>query len=97
VICLIKRHSSKWKIIKYSESTLNTCILPSLIEVVGPIMDLISGTHHFYEKMEYAFNVLPEYSIITMVLPNVNNIKASLNSIISCKLDFVCIIVKNGS
>ncbi len=31
----------------------------------GPIMNLISGTYNFCERKEYAFNVLPEYSIIT--------------------------------
>jgi hypothetical protein len=41
------------------------CILPPFTEVVGPIMNLISGTYDFYERREYAFNVLPEYSIIT--------------------------------
>jgi hypothetical protein len=30
-------------------------------------MNLISGTHDFCERREYAFNVLPEYSII---IPN---------------------------
>ena len=29
-------------------------------------MYLISGTHHLYERREYVFNVLPEYSIITL-------------------------------
>ena len=38
---------------------------PSLTEVVGLIMNLISGTHNFRERREYAFNVLPEYNIIT--------------------------------
>jgi hypothetical protein len=28
-------------------------------------MNLINGTHDFCERREYAFNVLPEYSIIT--------------------------------
>ena len=28
-------------------------------------MNLISETHHFCERREYAFNVLPEYYIIT--------------------------------
>ena len=28
-------------------------------------MNLISKTHHFYERREYVFNVLPEYLIIT--------------------------------
>jgi hypothetical protein len=32
---------------------------------VGPIMNLISETHDFCERREYAFNVLPEYNIIT--------------------------------
>jgi hypothetical protein len=27
-------------------------------------MNLICGTYNFYERREYAFNVLPEYSII---------------------------------
>ena len=31
-------------------------------------MNLISGTHNFCEKKEYAFNVLPEYLIITSIL-----------------------------
>jgi hypothetical protein len=41
------------------------CVLPPLTEMVGPIINLISGTHNFYERREYAFNVLPEYLIIT--------------------------------
>jgi hypothetical protein len=32
---------------------------------MGSIMNLISETHHLCERREYAFNVLPEYSIIT--------------------------------
>ena len=32
-------------------------------------MNLISGTHDFYERREYAFNILPEYSIITREKP----------------------------
>jgi hypothetical protein len=40
------------------------CVLLPLTEVVGPTMNLISGTLHFCEKREYAFNVLPEYDII---------------------------------
>ena len=28
-------------------------------------MNLINKTHNFCERREYAFNVLPEYSIIT--------------------------------
>jgi hypothetical protein len=46
-----------WEYIKY--------ILPPLTKVVGPIMNLINGTHDFCERREYAFNVLPEYNIIT--------------------------------
>ena len=42
------------------------CILPPLTEVVGPTMILISETHDFCERREYTFNVLPEYSIITL-------------------------------
>ena len=30
-------------------------------------MNLINETHDFYEKNKYAFNVLPEYNIITRV------------------------------
>jgi hypothetical protein len=33
-------------------------------EVVGSTMNLISGTQHFCERREYAFNILPEYNII---------------------------------
>ena len=40
-------------------------VLLPLTEVVGPIMNLISGTHNFYKRREYAFNILPKYSIIT--------------------------------
>ena len=40
------------------------CVLPPLTEVVGPTMNLISGTHHFCERKEYAFNILLEYDII---------------------------------
>jgi hypothetical protein len=31
-------------------------------------MNLISGTHNFCERREYAFNVLPEYLIITLLI-----------------------------
>ncbi len=41
------------------------CVIPPLTEVVGPSMNLISGTHDFCEKREYVFYVLPEYNIIT--------------------------------
>jgi hypothetical protein len=44
------------------------CVLSSLTEVVGPTMNLISGTHNLCEKREYAFNVFLEYSIITRIL-----------------------------
>jgi hypothetical protein len=40
-------------------------VLPPLTEIVDPIMNLISRTHDFCERREYAFNVLSEYSIIT--------------------------------
>ena len=30
-----------------------------------PTMNLISETHHLYERREYTFNILSEYSIIT--------------------------------
>jgi hypothetical protein len=30
-------------------------------------MNLISGIHNFCERKKYAFNILPEYSIITCV------------------------------
>ena len=33
---------------------------------MGPIMNLISGSHNFCKRREYAFNVLLEYSIITL-------------------------------
>jgi hypothetical protein len=36
----------------------------SSTEVVGLTMNLISGTHHFCERREYSFNILPEYDII---------------------------------
>ena len=55
------------KIIRYSGSTLNTYFLLSpLTEVVGPIINLISGTHNFCKRREYAFNILLEYLIITL-------------------------------
>ena len=38
---------------------------PSFSKSGGPIMNLINGTYNFCERREYAFNVLPEYSIIT--------------------------------
>ena len=41
------------------------CILPPLTEMIGPIMNLISGIYHFCERREYVFNVLLEYYIIT--------------------------------
>jgi hypothetical protein len=40
------------------------CVLPPLTEIMGPIMNLISGIHDFCEKRKYEFNVFPEYSII---------------------------------
>ena len=40
------------------------CVLPPLTEVVDPIINLISRFYNFCERREYAFNVLPEYSII---------------------------------
>jgi hypothetical protein len=43
------------------------CVLPPLIEVVGLTMNLISRTHDFCERKEYAFNILLEYSIITLI------------------------------
>jgi hypothetical protein len=55
------------------------CILPPLTKMVGPIMNLISGTHHFYERREYAFNVLPEYYIITLIFIKFNPKESSLN------------------
>jgi hypothetical protein len=30
-------------------------------------MYLINKTHHLCERMEYAFNIFPEYSIITLI------------------------------
>jgi hypothetical protein len=44
------------------------CVLLPFTEVVGPIMNLISGTYYFCERREYAFNILSEYYIITYVL-----------------------------
>ena len=41
------------------------CVFLPLTEVMGPIMNLISEIHNFCERREYAFNVLPEYIIIT--------------------------------
>ena len=34
--------------------------------MVGSIMNLISGTHHSYERREHAFMVLREYTIISL-------------------------------
>ena len=33
--------------------------------MVDPIMNLISETHDFCERREYAFNIISEYKIIT--------------------------------
>ena len=44
--------------------------------MVGPIMNLISGTHHQCERKEYAFMILREYTIIfpiRLILQNQNN------------------------
>ena len=41
------------------------CVLLLFTEVMGPTMNLISRTHNFCERSKYAFNVLPEYNIIT--------------------------------
>jgi hypothetical protein len=50
------------------------CVFPPLTEVVDPIMNLISGTHDFYERKKYAFNVLSEYNIIILkvICPTTN-------------------------
>jgi len=34
--------------------------------MVGPTINLISGTHHLCERREYAFMVLREYRIISL-------------------------------
>ena len=41
--------------------------------MVCPTINLISGTHHSYERREYAFIVLQEYAIIS--LKDFTNIK----------------------
>ena len=33
---------------------------------MGPTIYLINGIHYLYEKREYSFNILVEYSIITL-------------------------------
>ena len=70
-MCSIKWHVEKWYLER--ERLINMhlkigkllatpkyikCVLLPLTEVVGPIMNLISGTHNFCERKEYAFNVL---------------------------------------
>ena len=34
--------------------------------MMGPTMNLISGTHHLCERNKYAFMVLQEYTIISL-------------------------------
>ena len=40
--------------------------------MVGPTMNLISGTHHSYGRKEYAFMVLREYTIISRKYLTIN-------------------------
>jgi hypothetical protein len=42
------------------------CIFSPFTEVVGLTINLISETHDFCERREYAFNVFSEYNIITL-------------------------------
>ena len=66
----LKRHVALWKRLLYITIYIyveNYIILRKYIkyvfspltEVVGPTMNLIRKTHHFCERREYAFNVLP--------------------------------------
>ena len=41
------------------------CVFLPLTCMVGFIMNLISGTHHSYERREYTFMILGEYTIIS--------------------------------
>ena len=41
------------------------CVVPHFTWMVGPTMNLISGTHHSCEMREYVFIVLQEYIIIS--------------------------------
>ena len=36
--------------------------------MMGPTMNLISGTHHSYERKEYVFIVFREYTIISQIM-----------------------------
>ena len=40
--------------------------------MVGPTMNLISGTHHSCERREYAFMVLRVYTIISLENETIN-------------------------
>ena len=61
IICITENYIIFWEYIKY--------VFPSLIEVMGPIMNLISRTYHFCEKKKYAFNILPKHDIIIRITP----------------------------
>jgi hypothetical protein len=41
---------------------------PSSHRIGGPIMNLISRTHHSCERQEYVFIVLQDYKIITIYI-----------------------------
>ena len=58
------------------------CVLSPLTEMMGPTINLISGIHDFCEKREYAFNVLPKYSIIIHQIVHVLSLLLLLRSII---------------
>ena len=50
------------------------CVLPPLIEMVGFTMNLISDTHYFCERREYAFFFLDKSThLIYMVEPVKSN------------------------
>jgi hypothetical protein len=59
----------EWKIIRYSGKYIK-CVLPSLTEVVSPIMNLINRTHNFCERRKYVFNVLSEYIKLNSFISN---------------------------
>ena len=51
------------------------CVFLPLTEMMGPTMNLISGTHHFCEMRDYTFNILLEYDIIILNLLMILNFK----------------------
>ncbi len=52
-------------------------------------MNLISRTHNLCERKEYAFNVLPEYSIITEVVSLAKRAVVNINTHVEIDLSTI--------